>query len=77
MIVVLKGIVTEKFTSEKGNTYLTFVDQEMGGMVKITMKGCTEVDIRPGEALTVEAEVKGSMYQGRQSLEYIKGTITR
>lgn len=76
MKLSISGIVTEKFESDKGNTYLTMVDIPTGGMVKLTYIGAT-VEVKPGDQLTGDIEVKPGLGKYGQQLNVIDGKFLR
>ncbi|MBE0652103.1 MAG: hypothetical protein IH595_14845 [Bacteroidales bacterium] len=76
MIVKVSGIVTEKFESDKGNTYLTLVDISTGGMCKLTYQGQT-IEAKSGDQLTGEVEVKPTIGKYGLQLSVLGGSFQK
>lgn len=76
MKMILSGIVTEKFESERGNTYLSLVDISTGGIVKLSYIGST-IDVKSGDQLSGEIEVKPSQGKYGQQLTFLSGLFKK
>lgn len=76
MIIKISGIVTEKYESDKGNTYLSLVDITTGGICKLTYQGQT-IEAKSGDQLTGEIEVKPANGKYGQQLNVIGGTFQK
>lgn len=76
MKIKIDGIVTEKFESERGNTYLSLVDVSTGGILKITYQQST-IEAKSGDQLSGEIEVKPTNGKYGQQLTVVSGSFTK
>ncbi len=76
MKISLSGIVTEKYESEKGNTYLSMVDIVTGGILKLTYFQST-IDAKSGDQLTGEIDIKPSNGKYGQQLTVVGGSFKK
>lgn len=62
MIISIKGRITDIRDGNKGNTYLTLLDTEQGGMCKITLPGGAS-GVKIDSLLDIKALVKPGISQ--------------
>lgn len=75
MRVVGDFVVSELYQSKTGAVYLSLVDLSNGGTLKVKVDGVPEV--KNGEIVHMEADVRGRLYNGSQSLDFERGAFTR
>ena len=51
------GLVREKYTSDKGVEYVSFVDMQTGGDIKLSFPAATE--LQSGQVVKAEVEAQG------------------
>jgi len=67
-------VISDIYISDKGSSYLTLVDLEDGGMVKVSQKGVSAAKI--GSIVRLEATIKGRLKEGGAvSLDIVGGTM--
>lgn len=76
MKILGRFVVADVFKSEKGNEYLTLVDLETGGQLKLTLQG-TEAAVVPGQMLEADLVVRPVMSKFGQSVVYVAGSFAK
>jgi hypothetical protein len=76
MKIAFDGIVTEKFESERGNTYISLVDVSTGGICKLTYQQST-VEVKSGDQIQVDLDVKPTNGKYGQQLTVVGGNLKR
>jgi len=75
MKIKTNAVVSDKFLSDQGKEYVSFLD-ELGGTFKLGLPGQT--DLKPLEPVVVDCEVKcGISKNGGQFLTFVSGNIGR
>jgi hypothetical protein len=62
MLIKLIGRVTDKFVTDTGTAYLTFLDTEQGGLIKLAVPGGENLKI--DDKLDLQAQVKPGLGKG-------------
>jgi hypothetical protein len=72
----VKCVVNEVYKSDKGNQYLTITDLSNGGVMKLDVSQ-GEIAVKAGDVVNMDLEVKGRVYNGKMSLSYLNGAVTK
>lgn len=76
MKLLCNAVHTEKYVTDKGRAYLTFVDLDQGGQFRISVDG--DVDLKPGEMVKLDLMIKaGSSPKIGMFLQHVGGNIIR
>lgn len=68
-------VVTDVYVSKTGACYLSLVDTDNGGTIKMKLDGVPEV--KNGMQIHLDAVVRGRLYNGSLNLDMENGTMTK